>query len=480
MAAVVRPRPGQDAAATQVNGGGAGGTSGLDQSAGSTTAGAGSASPSGDRAARTTAGGQGTSSGNAAGAGPGGPAGPGVTATTVTVGLHLADPNQDTYLKALGAQGVSTGDEKGEADAVIAYINSHGGVAGRRLVPVLHYYATNSESFSAMYQEACAAFTQDTKVFAAISTSEFQQLDVLATCLKGAGSLLVFQNRLLWDQQVFDSYAPYVYSPSYLRGDRWAVVVDGLAAQGFFGPGSRVGLIYMDSPAAIRVKDRVVKPRIAAHGGSVVAEASVPNYDSITGLSDASSAMASAVLQFRSAGASQVFAVGTNGTGYFFFPAEAESQAYRPRYGFDSTEIPQIVAANAPAAQMHGARGVGWWPTYDVDAPQDPGGNPARALCDNILAGAGIHPNSRFAENDAIDICDSLLFLKAGLDRAAVPNASDFRAAVDRFEAAYNSPFTFSTMFVPGRYDGASTVRPEAFDDSCTCWNYSGPTAPAP
>jgi hypothetical protein len=331
-----------------------------------------------------------------------------------------------------------------------------------------------------MYQEACAAFTEDTKVFAAISTSEFQQLDVLATCLKSAGSLLVFQNRLLWDQQVFDGYAPFLYSPSYLRGDRWQVIVDGLAAQGLFGSGARVGLIYMDAPASIRVKDRLVKPRIAAHGGNVVSEASLPNYDSLTGLSDASSAMASAVLKFRNAGVTQVFAVGTNGTAYFFFPAEAESQAYRPRYGFDSTEIPQIVGANAPAAQMHGAVGIGWWPTYDVAAPQDPGGNPARALCDSILAGAGIHPTSRFAENDAVDICDSLLFLKSALDRARAPNAEGFRAAVDGLAASYNSPFTFSTMFMPGRYDGASAVRAEAFDDGCTCWKYSGPLAPAP
>jgi hypothetical protein len=348
------------------------------------------------------------------------------------------------------------------------------------VVPVLHYYATNSESFSAMYQEACAAFTQDTKVFAAISTSEFQQLDVLATCLKSAGSLLVFQNRLLWDQPMFDTYAPYVYSPSYLRGDRWATVVDGLAAQGFFSKGARVGLLYLDADRVRRVKDGIVKPRIAAHGAQVVAEATLPSYDSLAGLSDASSAMASAVLQFRGANVTQVFAVGTNGTAYFFFPAAAESQGYRPRYGFDSTEIPQIVAANAPAAQLHGALGVGWWPTYDVDAPQDPGGIPMRNLCDSILTGAGIHPSSRFAYNDAIDICDSLFFLKQGLDHAQAPNAQAFHAAVDGFATGYSSPFTYATSFAPGRFDGAAAVRPEAFDDGCKCWKYTGGTSPAP
>jgi hypothetical protein len=230
----------------------------------------------------------------------------------------------------------------------------------------------------------------------------------------------------------------------------------------------------------VRVMNTVIKPRIAAHGAKVVAEAALPDYDSVGGLGDAAAAMSSAVLAFRSAGVDHVFAVGTNGTAYYFFPSVAETQGYRPRYGFDSTEIPQIVTSNAPKAQLHGAVGVGWWPTYDVDTPQDPGGNPAATLCNTILKSAGIRPDTRFAENDAIDICDSLFFLTTTLNHATQLTASGFRAAVDHLGTTYASPMTFSTQFSAGRYDGVSAVRPEAFDDACGCWKYTGPAEPAP
>lgn len=479
--------------ASSVNAGGGGLSATVPGASGPTSSSGSGATGSGTSGGSSNVGGTPASSGGSPGVGgaPGGAAagggivatgavGPGITAKTITVGMHLADPSQDAALTAIGVKGVTTGDEKGESNAFIAYINAHGGVAGRKLVPIFQYYATNSQSFSQQYEQACAAFTQDNKVFAAISTSEYQQLDVLATCLKNAGSLLIFQNRLLWDQQVFNGFAPFVYSPSYLRGDRWGVIIDELAAQGYFGRNARVGLIYMNTPAVIRVKDRIIKPRIAAHGAKVVAETSMPEYDSLAGLSDASSATSSAVLQFRSANVTHVFAVGTNGTAYTFFPPQAESQGFRPRYGFDSTEIPQIAAANAPKAQLHGALGTGWWPTYDVDTPQDPGGNPATALCNSILANAGIHPNSRFAENDAIDLCDSLFFLTTNMNVAPQLTVAGFRTAVDHLGSGYRSPFTFSTEFSPGRYDGASAVRPEAFDDTCGCWKYTGPTVPAP
>ena len=59
--------------------------------------------------------------------------------------MHLADPNQDAYLTAIGIKGVTTGDERAEAEAVIAYINAHGGAGGRRLSPVYTYYELAGE-----------------------------------------------------------------------------------------------------------------------------------------------------------------------------------------------------------------------------------------------------------------------------------------------------------------------------------------------
>jgi hypothetical protein len=397
----------------------------------------------------------------------------------VTIGIHAGDPSQDRILTAIGVKGVTTGDERAEANAVAAYINAHGGVAKRNLALTFHFYGTNTEPFSASYQEACAAFTQDTKVFGVLTTSEFQQLDVLAACLKAAGSLLVFESRILYDRAVFDQYAPFLYSPSYLDGDRWGVIPDVLHTNGFFDKNAKTGLIYMDTPNVRRVKDRVLKPRLAALGQKVVVEAPMDEYNSVGGLSDVAAAMSQDVLRFRGAGVTHIIFVGTSGTAPQFFLGPAQSQGYHPRYGFTSAEIPQIEAAQGSSAQLKDALGVGWWPTYDVDYAQDPG-LPAATQCRSIYDKAGIRFTSRFAYNDAIDICDALFFIKTALDAAPAPNAAGFRNAVDTLGTRYASPYTFATSFGPGRYDGASAVRAEAFDDSCQCWKYVGALTPAP
>ena len=60
---------------------------------------------------------------------------PGVTATKIYVGM-IWPKNQDAVNQAAGAGGISVGDTKADGNAIIDDINKHGGIAGRKVVPV--------------------------------------------------------------------------------------------------------------------------------------------------------------------------------------------------------------------------------------------------------------------------------------------------------------------------------------------------------
>src|SRR5581483_7222592 len=78
-------------------------------------------------------GGQGST--GTSGTGSSGGNGPGVTASTIYIGAGY-EPDTQAADSAIGAANAGPGDEKAETQAIIDYINAHGGVAHRKLAPV--------------------------------------------------------------------------------------------------------------------------------------------------------------------------------------------------------------------------------------------------------------------------------------------------------------------------------------------------------
>jgi ABC-type branched-subunit amino acid transport system substrate-binding protein len=394
-----------------------------------------------------------------------------VTANEIRIGFHTPNPGSTAAIYAALGIAVADPDGKAESLALVNYINAHGGIAGRRVVAV-NYVDDGSGSWSADNEAACSAFTEDNHVFAAISIITTPESDVLASCLAQHQTAFVFNNRIVWDQRMFDSWAPYVYAPSYIEGDRWGSIIDQLVADNYFDPGSKLGLLWQETGSTKRTLDSVIKPRLSAHGIPVSAEFAYSPPDSEGGLSNVSAQIESAVLRFRASGVTHVVFVGTSGEGSLFFIPEAESQGYHPRYGFTSMEIPQIIAATVPKDQLHRAVGIGWVPTMDVDTAQDPNNNPAQALCLRIMQQAGVSIPGRWAQSQTVKLCDGVFFLQAALARAPTLTAAGLRQGVTALGSSYRSSFTFGTQFGTGRWDGVAALRPEAFDDSCGCWRY--------
>jgi ABC-type branched-subunit amino acid transport system substrate-binding protein len=191
--------------------------------------------------------------------------------------------------------------------------------------------------------------------------------------------------------------------------------------------------------------------------------------ETVTYAQDVSTALAatqSAVLRFKAAGVTHVY-----GASAFFLQA-AESQNYRPRYAY-LPGLGAIGAANSPAAQMRGAMTVGWAPSSDVNAPQDPPASPAGKHCTALMTRKGMSTSNRTDLTNMLTTCDSLYSLRDALEAGGVANVAGLRSGFESLGSGFPTALTFQVTMGPGRHHGVNAVRDMAYDTSCTCLIYT-------
>ena len=386
----------------------------------------------------------------------------------LSIGFEVDADNSSAY-SAIGAAGVSSGNQTQMVRALVDWINSSGGIAGLTVAPVIHESNVQTSSFAAQAQSACADFTEDHQVFAVVGRTSDR--DDLYRCLAPKGVPIVVQNRYLWDRQTIDDGAGLLYVPGGLSGGRWDAWVRGLGAEGYFLPTGAYGVLRFDTPGYARTYSEVVEPAIRREGVTVAEEVVVHQPEAVANFGSMNAELGNAVLRLRAANIDHVMILDEGTMSFFFMPA-AESQGFRPRYGLHSQNIPQVLAANVPAAQLSGSIGAGWVPTLDVDFEQDPEDQPAAAQCRAVYEQAGIVFPDRAAESFAMRYCDSITFLRDALALAPALDVRGLRAGVDSLGSGHASALTFRASFAPGKYDGADDLRPFAFDDACACFDY--------
>lgn len=388
-----------------------------------------------------------------------------------TVEIGVVYEAQITAGSSIGAtKNTNAGDTKAQAQAVIDVVNRTGGIAGRRIKPVWFKNDVNSGAYDARAQEACATFTEDHGVFAVVSTwlAPYR----LADCLAQRRTPLISEARQPYDETNFASLAPYLYMPGRMNGTRLnQVYIDELARQGFFS-NAVVGLARFEGALYDRLAG-VIKTRLQAHGLALASEATVRTPSSTTDFGGATAEISNAILRFRTAGVTHVLFAENNGILPFFFLQEAESQGWRPRYGFNSEHGTETLEQYLPPAQLERAAGVGWLPGADVSAAQE-SGVPNAEACDEIMRRAGIAYPERVAVQASRGYCDGLLFLQATMARAPSLTPEALRAGTEALGSAFGSALTFTTRFLPGRYDGAGSVRHLAYEGACRCFRYRG------
>lgn len=482
------------------NGGGGGvATSGGVGGSGLSGVGNGLASASsGSGASGGGGGGSATPSGSGAGTGPvaSGSAGskvPGVTATGIYVGLSYATESSSTAAnQALGAGGVTQGNQQGEDQAYISYLNSHGGILGRKIIPVWYAVnATSTETMTQLYEGECQQFEQDNHVFAIFDGGN----PITEGCAQSAGGVAVYDNLSISSSPTFAKYPAYFEVGSMMDLNRIVLnEAQGIASQGYFSPwnsslsqagGSRakVGILSYDSPDFHYAIDNVLVPQLdhLGYGPSSkdVVYVTFPSGGDAD-LGAVSADVSNAVLRFRADGIDHVLIIDGSGILTLEFLNNAEGQHYFPRYGFGSQNGPEVLASSGdvPSGQLNGALGIGWSPMIDLEPSTDPDNGPysntARRQCLAIMKANGFSYPDTNAESVALLTCTTFEFLKdAILAGGTTINQANLIAGADKLGYWNGTGDTFGNFYSPSQHDGAAYYRYYDWSSSCGCMQYT-------
>ncbi|MCU1600168.1 MAG: hypothetical protein JWO22_877 [Frankiales bacterium] len=385
----------------------------------------------------------------------------------VEIGIAYAE-NGAAFSQSLGGS-VNLGDGKAQGDALVSYLNTHGGLAGHLVKPV--YYAvdlTRPDSWSVFVQEACTLWTQDHHVIAASFPVNID-IGQLSTCLKQHGAVLDASSLRLRSERDY-SAGPLLVEPWMITVERLApLYVRGLQQAGYFKGKPVIGVLSYDYPQS-RLLAKLIDSELHKIGLSVKVTFEARYADSTSGLGSTVSEVQSAVLKFRSAGVTHVMSSAVpGGIGVAFQPG-AQSQGYHPRYGLTSYDA----IAGMDANQVTGAMAVGWW-LDDVDSRHEIS-NATTRTCRSIFRSNG-SANSRDTELLALAYCDFFLMLQHTTQALAPGARLDGNAVVrllDQTASTFRSSRSLGTALSTKQRDGASGLRQLRFDGPCSCWTYGG------
>jgi hypothetical protein len=395
--------------------------------------------------------------------------GRGFTATTITIGVATAD-DAAAFTKALGFDNLNTGDSMAQFNAVVADINSHGGIAGRKVQLVVHDYNT-AETLndpSTANEAACATWTQDHHVFA-LAIPGMIVTDNLLECLKKTDTPLIFGGGVEAPRTYAGTYARYpnFFNPGAMLGDRFdQISIERLVKRGWFKgwdtlngrPGSapmKLGAVFR-SDLAGEIKRRSVERELRRYGLRLSSVVRCP-----PSISETVSCQQSAVLRMQADGVTHMMGVGV------FFLTTAEGQHYRPRYFIDQTA--KTYASVVPHQQLAGAMSESTIPLMDVEQAQDPGDpSPATGYCRKVMRGSGQDTSDRTTMWSMGSTCDSLYFLQAAVRAGRVLSTAGLRTGFEALGRNVASSLTWSSFFGPLDHASTRGVRDLAFHpESC-------------
>jgi hypothetical protein len=383
---------------------------------------------------------------------------------TIKIGFHYST-NLDAAYAAFGAEGEFV-DVEAAINKMVAYVNAHGGLGGKRIVHVFHATDPLNGTFPAQAERACTFFADDAKVDYVVSGAILPD-DNMPACFAKRHLPLVWDYQYLTARDTFDKYANTLYMPSNIGTYRFGFYIDALKAAGYFEKGAKIGLVRYDTAVHKEFADKIVKAGLARIGLKLTAEAAITKPQSAGEAGDSAAQASSAILRFSNAGITHLIFSPSGGAIPLIWGASADGQNFHPRNAFNSLDIPAFVTDNMSEEQLDRAVVVGWMPAGDTYAQYVPK-TPAWEQC---RTATGIRDDTDMAR-----FCDGLFFLKAALDASPTFGVPGLRSAVESLGTGFASPWTPSTRFGPGRHDGAQSYRLMQFDAACTCFKFtSGP-----
>jgi ABC-type branched-subunit amino acid transport system substrate-binding protein len=386
----------------------------------------------------------------------------GVTDKTILVGMTSADNSEGaSTIGAVTGSDISKYENftyaKGDAAAVAA-VNAYGGIAGRKVAPVIYHYNTaNFTSASGRDQEiqrSCNDWTQDHHVFAFNGTVGTEPS--MAECAANTKTPWIATTYgLLLAQSRISKMSNYYYTPPSLSSDaRERAMAKFLLEHQYFSKGANVAVMVQDQPDTREGVSKGMLPVLAAAG---IKPYVIDYPDPI------SSPWQNYVLQMQVRHITHVIwsSVSSPALSYVLMSRAADSQGFNPKWAIGSDMQPaSIIATGAPAGQLANTVGMGW--QYEFDTSDTAPHSSTAKICAVYLKKYGQPGGNSWGQSQ----CEWLFFLQAAFKHATQLSTAGLAQGVARLGTDFVSTMTTvtgATSFAPGRNFGVSTVRMFAY-----------------
>jgi hypothetical protein len=383
----------------------------------------------------------------------------GLSATEMKVAIILIELKGSFVNSLTGTPSVE--DQRADYDAIVDGLNTRGGIACHKIVPV--YFRANPIDSTSL-QQVCLEITQAHPFFVVDSGTYF--LYPQLTACYADHQVPVYTPGLLPLSTQRAKY-PYLFGGGLMEVVHRNMVL-ALGQRGWFGAGNgfkKLGLLYRSCNAQLpgelmawTAQAGVPASAIVKHDAGCPAATAPP------------SDLQQAVLDFKTAGVTHVV-MAEDDIDFANFTLLAERQGFRPKYAVPAVQIGQTYATQHP--------------DYDniVDTisisqlrqgeERTPGMAPtgATAFCDSILVAHKRPPTYQAADALAGNFCDVFLMLKGAAEHAPA-------LARNALAAGLQATHTIDLSFPMGPADFSSPYttyagqmwRVAQYFPSCTCW----------
>ena len=381
-------------------------------------------------------------------------------------------------------------DDTSNDNPFIDYLNKHGGIAGRKIVPV-YYQADSSQDASTSAQAACATFTQDNKVDVVVDGVIGG--DVLPTCLQQKGIAEFTSANTSLDTVSLSSH-PNMFNPSSMAIDRqMRALLQISAARKNLKAGAKLGVMVENCPAYVRTYNNVVVP-MAKQLGVTVTQSSVKCVTNLVeDLGPLTNDVQRAALTFASNGVTHVMAISVAEAFVIGnFTTNASQQKYYPKYLVTTNAYPwgnsqsDATVKISPDA-LPNMTGMGYIPLLDVGTNARPNAaqKARQAMCTKadptqIGAQSDTTTGKSFKQSVFFTNCETVYIMKAAVEASGLD--FDYRALSKAYYALkqrgqVSADLNNGVIGGPASaLDGVGYVQPFAYDTGRKTFDYVAPS----
>ncbi|MEY2461391.1 MAG: hypothetical protein QOG30_3221 [Acidimicrobiaceae bacterium] len=383
----------------------------------------------------------------------------GVTATTITIAFLLVDLGGVSKV-GFSVPGFDVQSQETYINTFLDNVNNHGGIFGRKIVPVFVTYDPTNQSTSTA---ACRTATQDHEIFAAIDSAGGLNDPGMLCFTQQNHTPLIGVGAFGTAPEMYQQAGGYLFTVDASGLRALANMASLLDARGVL-KGKKIGIVDRDFPGTLQTVTDGLIAILEQLGYQIAYRADLSSDDGT-----AASQVPVAAQQMSAHGVDTVFLLTDFIIGSEFVQA-ADKSAYRPLYlasDFESMTNDTAVQSMPPAFQAIGvtASRIGEWRVGLPEPAVD-------AACREIYAGAtGTNPQRSENAYGGMDLACGLVDLVVRGTTAAGPDLTrdNYVAGLQQI-GSIDFPFFGGFSYRPGKYDGGDPVRTLAYDSSCTCW----------